>query len=454
MLCLFLLGCSTNQADENLNALKAFEGVVHEPVFNGNVYLNFKGNPNGPVVVLIHGLGDNASTIWDQTIDKLKSHYFVVTLDLPGFGKSAKGNQLYSPENYARLINYLTQTYIKKPFHLVGHSMGGAITLRYAATYPEDVRTLTLVDVAGILHRLAYTKYLAPLGLKAFTGALSFENNEVTSLAGMILSRVENFMSVDLDLVIKSQLLRASVLQSKPTLISALALVLDDFSLIPQEIKAPTQLIWGEFDAVAPVRTGYVLDALIPDSSLHIIENAGHVPITQKPDQFHQLLIQSIESSASRENADQDDEKDYTSSAFCENQNKVSFTGHIETLTINNCKDVVIKDARLNQLIVTNSRIYLENVEINSTDIGLQANRSTIEMTAGKIQANIAIDAQLSQLDIAGTRLIAQDDVIVASTTPPNIAVFSLSPIFNSHGQHTILHGQFDLTTGKDLFNQ
>ena len=133
---------------------------VTEPIFWASVYLSTEGDPSKEAVVLVHGLGDEASSIWESTIDALKNDYYVVSFDLPGFGNSSKGNELYSPHNYARVVHFLTQTYVKKPFHLIGHSMGGAIALLYASEYPTDVKTLALVDAAGILHKFAVRKFM------------------------------------------------------------------------------------------------------------------------------------------------------------------------------------------------------------------------------------------------------------------------------------------------------
>lgn len=126
------------------------------------------GNPENPAIVLVHGLGDEASTIWESSIELLKNDYFVVTFDLPGFGQSSKANELYSPLNYAKFIRYVAQTYVKKPFHLVGHSMGGAIALKYTSMYPSDVASLVLVDAAGILHRSEYNNFLVQSGVNTF----------------------------------------------------------------------------------------------------------------------------------------------------------------------------------------------------------------------------------------------------------------------------------------------
>lgn len=424
------------------------QGLVSEPVFNNQVYIKLTGNPSGPVIVLVHGLGDNASNIWEQTVRKLESQYFLVTLDLPGFGQSAKANALYSPENYAELIHYLSQTYIGKPFHLVGHSMGGAITLRYAAKYPQDVETLTLVDAAGILHRLAYTKYLAPLGLKPFAKYFQFDRKDVSSLAGLILSKVENFMQLDPKLLIEDANLREKILRGNPVVISGMALVLDNFSQMPSQVSTPTQIIWGENDEVAPVRTGHVLNALIPNSSLHLIANTGHVPITDKPDAFHQLLLQSItkQPNALETHRDSLPVQRY---AHCDNQNNTLYSGTFTKLTINNCKNVLIRDANIEQLVISDSRVVLQNVDLVSRSTALTVKRSNVEITAGSIRGKIGIKADQSRLDIAGTTLISEDATMTTHSTAS--AIFSLSPRSGGIYQDEILHGRTMVTADSPL---
>lgn len=451
LVLLTLAACVKHKAD--IPALPAIEltprqGLVSEPVFNNQVYLKLTGNPSGPVIVLIHGLGDNASNIWEQTIHKLESEYFIVTLDLPGFGKSAKSNALYSPENYAELIHYLGQTYIGKPFHLVGHSMGGAITLRYAAKYPQDVETLTLVDAAGILHRLAYTQYLAPLGLKPFAKYFQFDRKEVSSLAGLILSKVENFMQLDPKLLIEDPNLRSKILRGNPSVISGMALVLDDFSEIPSRVSAPTQIIWGENDEIAPLRTGHVLNALIPNSSLHLIANTGHLPITDKPDEFHQLLLQGITRQAIAPETHRDSQP-VRRNASCHKQNNTLYTGAFTKLTINNCKNVLIRDAHIEQLVIRDSRVVLQNVDLVSRATALSVKRSTVEITAGSILGKPGIEADQSRLDIAGTTLTSEDATIITHSTAS--AIFSLSPKSAGIYQAEILHGRIRLTADSPL---
>ena len=77
-------------------------------------------------------------------------------LDLPGFGRSGRANAKYAPERYAAVLSRVIAAYGPGPVDVVGHSMGGAISLYHAAAYPEQVRRLIVVDAAGILHRDAW----------------------------------------------------------------------------------------------------------------------------------------------------------------------------------------------------------------------------------------------------------------------------------------------------------
>ena len=446
---IFLAACSNSGTRPDGFKLKSHDGLVSEPVFNGKVYLHMRGNPAGPVVFLVHGLGDDASAIWQETINKLERDYFVVTLDLPGFGQSGKANELYSPENYVKVIHHLSETYIRQPFHLVGHSLGGAISLRYAATFPDDIKTLTLVDAAGILHRLAYTKYLAPMGLKMFSGVDVFDNNDISSLVGLLLHKAEDMMRFDPSRLIQTPFLRAKVLRGNPMTISGLALVLDDFSKMPSKVKAATRIIWGEKDEIAPLRTGHVLNALIPNSSLHIISGAGHVPIRNNPDEFHLLLVKGLKQ-AKPDLVATDKQDAQQGTVACDNKNNVIYNGLIKTLIIKNCKNVLVKDAVIGSVIIENSRVHLENLKINAVgNTAVEISDSAVMMTAGTITGKIAIAAQGSRLDIAGTKLVGKNAAVEISSTTD--VIFSLTPISSGQNTDTMLHGRMKLQAGKKL---
>jgi pimeloyl-ACP methyl ester carboxylesterase len=93
----------------------------------------------------LHGFGLD-SREWTPQCDALQSHYRIIRYDLRGFGRSsAVPDASYAhEEDLASLLGELHAT----PVHLVGHSMGGRMALRFASAYPDAVRSLALVDSA------------------------------------------------------------------------------------------------------------------------------------------------------------------------------------------------------------------------------------------------------------------------------------------------------------------
>lgn len=137
----------------------AKQEYIKENTFNEVSYVRTFGDSSKDAIVFVHGLGEEASSIWIETAKKLQDNYYILIFDLPGFGKSDKSNKLYSPTNYAKFIFNITNHFINRPFHLVGHSMGASISLKYASMY-ANVKSLVLVDAAGLLNKVVYSKYL------------------------------------------------------------------------------------------------------------------------------------------------------------------------------------------------------------------------------------------------------------------------------------------------------
>jgi len=116
-----------------------WDGPVH--------YVDFGGNAEGPVLVLVHGLGGSHLN-WDLLAPLLTPHGRVLALDLPGFGRSEPGSRRASVQaNVAVLRRFLREVAGGKAV-LVGNSMGGMISIFTAASAPRAVSGLVLLDPA------------------------------------------------------------------------------------------------------------------------------------------------------------------------------------------------------------------------------------------------------------------------------------------------------------------
>ena len=114
------------------------------------------------------------------------------------------------------------------------------------------------------------------------------------SVVRAIQLRAENW-PIRGELVLERAGVRQRVLRGDPNAITAFALVEHDFSGSLRTIAAPTLIIWGANDTIAPLRTGQALAAAIPRARLTVIEGAGHAPQVQFPDRFNPLLIDELD---------------------------------------------------------------------------------------------------------------------------------------------------------------
>ena len=365
---------------------------IKEPTFNEVTYVETHGDPSNEAIIFVHGLGDEASKIWQDTAQALQNEYYILLFDLPGFGRSDKSNKLYSPYNYAYFINYLAGHFIQKPFHLVGHSMGASISLKYASMF-ENIKSLMLIDAAGILNKIAYSQFL----LKEKTQKVT-QNNGIVDFVENLPSKLNEFLPLNLDSVLQYNASRKVLLRSNPSTIAATALVEEDFSLIPQRVNVNTLIMWGEEDKVAPLRTGYVLHKRIENSKLTTVKDTGHVPIKDAPQIFLNALQEHL-----KNHAYQKEEMTFSSYAkkiVIENKDKVTLTGHIEHLVIKNSTNIRIKDAKIDELYIEKSDVSIVNSQLN-LEKTTQILESTLTITASDIQT-IGIELLDSSLDLAG----------------------------------------------------
>ncbi len=105
-----------------------------------------KGNDT---ILLLHGLGSNAG-FWRYNIPELAKKYRVIAIDLPGYGKSEKGNYSYSMSFFSDEIKKFVDKLNINNFVLIGHSMGGQIAITFTLKYPDKINKLILISPAGI----------------------------------------------------------------------------------------------------------------------------------------------------------------------------------------------------------------------------------------------------------------------------------------------------------------
>lgn len=412
----------------------AREEFVNEPVFHGKAYVYRAGLKHPRLVVLVHGIGDQGARDWRLLIPELAREHQVLAFDLPGFARSSKANALYSPENYVAFMSFIIEKYAAgRRITLVGHSLGAALSLRYAATYPSRVDTLVLADVPGILNRMAYSHYLSHLGINQLPNFYPNQSEHLTTLVGNLLGMVER-SRFDPEYMLNNTIMRENVLQSDPAKIAGLALVLDDFGRPMREVAVPTLLIWGGEDKLAPLRTAKVLASYMTDARLEVLPGVGHTPMEERPAAFNELVLAQLRQPGSVGTryslpAPAGDSPEALRSGECANARQRSFEGDYDTLVIRGCRDVVVRNARVRSLRIYSSSVEIENSRIGGAGLeaGMRADDAEVQVTASVIEADVAITAIDAKLDLAGVRLIGRE---LAVRAPAGARlVFSVSEI-------------------------
>lgn len=251
----------------------------------------------GPVILLIHGIGDSSAT-WADVIPELARHHTVIAPDLLGHGASDKPRADYSVAAYANGIRDLLGVLGIERATLVGHSLGGGVAMQFAYQYPERTDRLILVSAGGVGREV--NPALRAVSLPGADLMLS-----LLRLPGMrqqvgLFTRLVKLLDTDLGQDASELIDLVDALPdgtSRSAFISTLRAVVDwrgqavtmlDRCYLTEGM--PTLLLWGSRDSVVPVHHARGAHAAMPGSRLEIFEGAGHFPFHSDPVRFRTLV--------------------------------------------------------------------------------------------------------------------------------------------------------------------
>jgi pimeloyl-ACP methyl ester carboxylesterase len=378
-----------------------------------HVWVGVAGRNDADTVLLVHGLGNNAHRDWRAAVPMLARRFRVIALDLPGFGASQSLSGGYSFPALASALLEVLDLHQAQRVHVVGHSLGAALSLYFAHAYPERVDRLVLVDAAGILHKAVFVRHITALvelpkiGFAPLDRLASALDRRIEGLSRMVFRRVDNGFDLSAWLV-ENPTVRNALLGRYTQVDAAIGLVEHNFATAIRAVTAPTTVIWGRDDPIAPVRTGELLAARMQDARLHVFDGVGHVPMSESAERFNSVLetalmqppapkFNSAPTVGSHDNVD------------CANRTGAVFTGTFATLRLENCLDARIEFARVGRLEMEASSATLRFVSIESSGAALIARRSRVMATASVVRGAPAVDADETELDFAGVAVRADE---------------------------------------------
>ena len=238
-------------------------------------------NLTGEPLLLIHGFGGNKDN-FTRIADELEDYHLIIP-DLLGFGESSKpmSADYRSQAQATRLHELLQAKGLASNIHIGGNSMGGAISVAYAAQYPKDVKSLWLVDSAG------FWSAGVPKSLEGAT----LENNP------LLINSKEDFYKMYDFVMYKPPYLPKSVkavfaqerINNKELDAKILEQIVTDNveerAQIIADYNIPTLVVWGEKDQVIKPETVNVIKDIIPQAQVIMMEDIGHVPMIEAVEQ-------------------------------------------------------------------------------------------------------------------------------------------------------------------------
>ncbi len=263
--------------------------------------ISYRTEGKGKPVVLLHGFGED-SQIFDQQIEFLKESCLLIIPDLPGTGKSALLVSDYplpatgilkpttvSIEDYADCIKALLEEEKINKCILLGHSMGGYITLAFAEKYPGSLSRF------GLIHSSAFAdneekkrNRQRGIDLMEQYGAYAFLKNTIPNLFSLQFKeafpdKLESLIEASKQFSTEACRQYYTAMMNRP-----------DRTDVLKGNPLPVLFVIGTEDVAAPLNDLNLQIHLPLCSYIHIIENVGHMSMWEAPELLNSYLLEFI----------------------------------------------------------------------------------------------------------------------------------------------------------------
>lgn len=256
---------------------------------NGKL-LTYRTAGSGPLVVLLHGFGEDGN-IWKGQYDLFPSHRLLVP-DLPGSGSSEAIEDM-SMEGLAEAIKAMIEKEAgegeSNRVALIGHSMGGYITLAFAERYPEHLNSF------GLFHSSAFAdseekKETRQKGIRFIEdhGAAEFLKTATPNLYAP-QSKETHPEWIEEHLALVHNFSAASLVSYYTSMIQR-----PDRTAVLRESKVPVLFVMGQHDMAVPLQDGLKQCYLPQLSYIHILRNSGHMGMIEERNETNQILSQFV----------------------------------------------------------------------------------------------------------------------------------------------------------------
>lgn len=274
------------------------------------VRVRVSGPEDGAPVMLVHGIGRSLED-WQAAQDRLAADFRVISMDLPGFGLTPKLRAKPGLPTFARaVVGVLDALGERRPVHLMGNSLGGAVAMTVATTRPERVASLVLVNSAGFGREANLP--LRPM-LYGVLSALPLVGGRFRPLARDAGLALNQALFADPAFATHEMVRHAAKVGRQPdfratfvgTLMTLGAPLLGSWPgwrrALPAAVATagkPVLVVWGDRDTVLPVGHFHAAVAALPDARSHLFPATGHMPQIERVEEFTALAADFVSAAA------------------------------------------------------------------------------------------------------------------------------------------------------------
>jgi pimeloyl-ACP methyl ester carboxylesterase len=251
--------------------------------YNGLV-VNYLDEGSGSVIMLIHGFAED-SAVWAGQTDFLKQHYRTIVPDIPGSGQSEYNPELISIDDYADVIYALAIAEKIENFILLGHSMGGYISLAFAEKYSR------LLTGFGFVHSTAFAdseekKQNREKGIRVMGeyGSLAFIKNTTHNLFTAEYKKLQADKIAQL--IDKGASFKVEALQQYYRAM----MTRPDRTRVLKNSNAPVLFIAGSEDVAVPLSDTLRQVHMPATSFIHVLENTGHMGLWEQETKTNECI--------------------------------------------------------------------------------------------------------------------------------------------------------------------
>ena len=256
---------------------------MEKTILYQNKKIFYRSIGSGDPVMLVHGFGEHGN-VWDKQVEYLKSKYHLIVPDIPGSGKSEMIGDM-SMDGMAEVLHTIIHEENIDKCTVIGHSMGGYITLALVESYWNHVNAF------GLFHSSAFPdteekKETRKKGIEFIKqhGAFEFLKTTTPNLFSpnskiQIPDSIDSFINSLKDLTPEALTAYYEAMMSRPERTSIL-----------KNTKKPVLFIAGEHDVAIPLDDVLKQCHLPEKSYFHLLKESGHMGMMEETEKANRIL--------------------------------------------------------------------------------------------------------------------------------------------------------------------